>query len=108
MNFREQLKEDINNAFMNCDQFGEKHLVNGKMMSVVIDNSELLERAKISGLSATDGTYTSSILVFVPAADFGAKPRIGTLITLDNMEFKVINCTDECGLYSIELKAVMA
>lgn len=108
MNFREQLKADLKDTFLDCEQFAEEHLINGKKMNVVIDNSELLERAKISGLSATDGTYTSSILVFLPAADFGAKPRIGTLITLDGIEFKVINCTDECGLYSIELKAVMA
>ena len=106
MTFREQLKADIEGVFLNVGEFAEEHVINGKPMKVLIDNSELIERAKISGLSATDGTYTASILIFVASAEYGSKPAIGSLMSLDKREFKVINCTDECGVYSIELRAV--
>lgn len=106
MTFKEQLKSDIGNVFLDIEQFAEKHAINGQPMNVLIDNSELIERAKISGLSATDGTYTASILIFVASFELGAKPSIGSLLTLDNRQFKVINCTDECGIYSIELRSV--
>ncbi len=105
MTFKEQLRSDVNAVFMNNHEFSDIHIINGKEMSVLIDNAELLERAKITGIAATDGIYSANILIFVASTDYGAKPSIGSLLTLDNRPFKVVNCTDEDGMYSIELKA---
>lgn len=106
MTFKEQLKADVQNVFLDTELFADEHNINGKQMKVLIDNSELIERAKISGTAATDGTYTASILIFVASAELGPKPLIGSLMSLDGREFRVINCTDEFGIYSIELRSV--
>ena len=44
--FKEILRADIDNTFMNADEFAGFHDVNGKRMLVTIDNNELIERAK--------------------------------------------------------------
>jgi hypothetical protein len=46
MGFKEQLFKDIGNVFMNPDEFGESHTVDGKKMNVIVDNAEIIERSK--------------------------------------------------------------
>ena len=43
--FKEIMRADIDNIFMNADEFAGFHDVNGKRMLVTIDNNELIERA---------------------------------------------------------------
>ncbi len=105
MTFKEQIKSDIGAVFLNNQEFGEIHSVNGKQINVIIDNSELIERAKITGTAAHDGVYSANTLIFVSAADMPKRPNVGSLLNLDGLDYKVINCTAEGGVYSIELKA---
>lgn len=44
MTFKELLKQDVSAVFLNPEEFGETHVVNGKEMVIVIDNYELSER----------------------------------------------------------------
>ena len=105
MTFKEQIKADVGTVFLNNDEFSDIHTINGKQISVIVDNSELIQRAKITGTAATDGIYSDSILIFVSVAEFPKRPNIGSMLNLDGRDYKVINCTAEGGVYSIELKA---
>ncbi len=60
--FKEILRADIDNTFMNTDEFAAMHTVNGKRMSVTIDNNELIERAK-KAKSNMDGIYVKETLI---------------------------------------------
>lgn len=102
--FKELLRSDIDNVFMNPDEFASSHTVNGKKMLVTIDNNELIERAK-KAKSNMDGIYVKSTLIYVKAKDFGALPAVGIALNLDGKIFKVTDATNEDGLYSIHLEA---
>ena len=46
MTFKEILRKDIEQVFLNPEEFGEEHIVNGKPMMIMIDDNELTEREK--------------------------------------------------------------
>lgn len=53
-----------------------------------------------------DGLYKSRRLIFVAASDFGPRPSIGSLLDLDGRKYKIADCTEEAGMFSMELGAV--
>lgn len=104
MTFKEQLRADIDNVFMNTDEFATIHTVNGKKMPVSIDNNELIERAK-KMKSHMDGIYTKTTLIYVKAKDFGVLPAVGTTLNLDGKIYLITDAMNEDGLFSIHLEA---
>ena len=106
MTFKEQIAADVKVVFINLLEFADKHLVNGVLMDVIVDENELLERDKARLGINQDGLYNSRKLMYVPAEQYGAKPVAGSFLYLDKRKYMVVNCTDEEGVYSIELKAV--
>jgi len=104
VSFKEILRNDARTVFLNPQEFGEEHVVNGKKMPVIIDDNELAEREKRIN-SHMDGVYKKKSLVYVNALDFGALPGFGKPIKIDNASFIVIDSLNEGGVYSLHLEA---
>lgn len=102
--FKDIIRADIDNVFMNTDEFAGFHTVNGKRMPVTVDNNELIERAK-KAKSNMDGIYTKTTLIYVKAKDFGQLPAVGSGLTLDGRTYRIMDAMNEDGLYSIHLEA---
>lgn len=101
MNFKEQLKADIN-GFLNTEEFGEKMLVNGKQMSVIFDT----DTTSGSGTNETPGVYSAHKVMFVSAEEFGSKPKPGSEILVNGkMRYTVVGeVKSEDGLYTIPIE----
>lgn len=106
MTFKEAAARDIHAVFLNPDEFAQEHTVNGKPMPVQVDENELLERDKGRADVHQEGLYKSRRLIFVAVSDFGPRPAVGALLNLDGRPYKIVNCTEEAGMYSIELGTV--
>ena len=104
MSFKEAMAGDITSTFLNKEEFGELHLVNGKEMVIQLDDVENIEREK-KMKSHMDGIYARQILFYVSADDFGSLPAQGGLITLDGNRYTVVDATDEAGIYAITAEA---
>lgn len=104
MTFKEQLAKDVGAVFLNPEEFGETHVVNGQEMVIIIDNNEQIEREKRVGQSA-GGIYANQKLIYVAAADFGALPRQGSKMTLDGERYLVDDAVDEGDVYSLTVSA---
>lgn len=102
--FKEILRQDVGNVFMNTEEFAALHNVNGKRIPVVVDENELIEREK-RAKSRMDGIYVRATLIYVKATDIGALPPVGSALTLDGRTYRVIDAVNESGLYSIHLEA---
>jgi hypothetical protein len=102
--FKDVLKDDVNNTFMNLDEFTDTHIVDGKEIPVIIDENEIIEREK-KMKSNMDGVYVKQKLIYVKADDFGALPAIGRAIMLDGKRYIVIDAVDEQGVYSITMES---
>lgn len=104
--FKDILKNDIKATFLNPDEFGETHTVQGKEMVVVLDDLENVEREKKLQSTTAGGIHARQIFMYVAADDFGAFPAPGGLITLDGARYTVVDATDESGIYGITLEAI--
>lgn len=101
--FKECIAADVPNVFLNRLEFADTHTVNGKKMAVLADENELLERDKGKlGVQQT-GLYKSRRLIYVARSDFGPRPAIGAILTLDRQQYRIVDCKEEDGIFSIEL-----
>ena len=104
MGFKNIVREDVHNVFLNIEEFSEIHTINGKSMPVQVDSDEQIEREKRSAKNI-EGIFTNQRLIYVAASDFGPMPKQGSLLTMDNRMFRVADAVDEDGIYSITLEA---
>lgn len=104
LTFKDILKRDVTQVFLNPAEFGEVHRVNGKPMTIVLDDVENIEREK-KMKSSMDGIYARQILFYVSTAEFGSLPGQGDLVNLDGKEYQVVDATDECGIFAITMEA---
>ena len=103
--FKEQIAADISTTFLNAQEFADIHTVNGQKMTVAVDENEILERDKSRLGTHADGLYKSRRLIYVARAEFGPRPAIGAMLSLDGRQYKVTDCTEEAGVLAIELGA---
>jgi len=102
--FKELVQADISNTFMNKEEFSDIHMIDGKQMTVTIDNNEHIEREKRYNRTM-DGIYVKQILIYVSKAEYGQLPAFGKQLVLDEKRYRVADAIDEDGLYSITLEA---
>lgn len=105
MGFKELIAEDTRKVFMNFDEFGEMHTVDGKDMLVIVDGNEHIERKKRRETRA-EGLYVKELLFYVSKETYGALPAIGRMCRFDKKDYLVSDAIDENGIYSISLEAV--
>lgn len=107
MGFKEQLFTDIENVFMNPDEFGENHTVDGKVMNVIVDNAEIIERSRKQVDSGrVDGIFERQLLFYVSRGVFGRLPAVGRVMDFDGKKYRVEDAVDEGAVYSITLGAL--
>lgn len=108
MTFKEIAADDINDVFFDDDEFSSYHMIDGKKMRIVMDENELIERSAHweggAKQSFDTGLYKAQRLFYVPAADFGPRPKIGKLVLLDDKPYVVADCTEESGVYAITIE----
>ncbi len=102
--FKEMIQNDLKEVFLNPEEFGESHVIDGKEMTIIIDENELVEReAKVKAMA--EGLHKKQLLIYVSAEEFGPEPLIGRLLELNGSCYTVANVTNESGMYSISLEA---
>lgn len=104
MTFKDIVKKDVKSVFLNTEEFSEIHTVNGKPMTVQIDNNEQIEREKRYN-QHMDGIYVKQILIYVDAEKYGPLPKQGTSVSLDKKMYRVSDAISEDGIHSITLEA---
>lgn len=101
MTFKDILRQDVKDVFLNPKEFGEKHKVNGKEMTLIIDNNEMLEREERQKM---DGLNKQQMLFYVAAMEFGRLPATGQVVNIDGHEYKIIDVIKEGPMYSISVE----
>ena len=100
MTFKEQIALDNKQVFLNFDEFGEEHVINGEKMLCIVDNNELIDREKryrYNHSLYSDGIYIKQLLIYVRAADFGSLPAINRMLTFDKKSYIVTDAINEDG-----------
>ena len=101
--FKDMVREDIKNIFLDFDLFGEIHRINGNEMLIIVDENELTEREKrIRDMEM--GLHNRQLLFYVAAEDFGRLPSPGKLLDFDGKQYIITDAVDEQGIYSISME----
>ncbi len=103
LTFKGLLRQDMGRTFLNPMEFAEIHVVNGKKMPIVIDDNELMKRGK-RVQSHMDGVYVKQMLIYANATDFGPRPPVNSIVSVDKIDFVVADCQNEGGAYAIRLE----
>lgn len=97
--FRDQMALD-QAVFFNLDEFAETHTIEGRGVSLVVDNDRLSQRTQ----KEYEGIYVGDLLFFVSAADYGTRPRPGETVRFDGEPYEVFDAREDNGVYEIILK----
>ncbi len=97
--FKEMVKEDIKEVFLDLNLFGETHVIAGKKMTVIFDDAE--KRKRNEQYLDNNAIYSKRILFYVSADDMGSLPPIGRTIEVDGRDYKVLQADQEDGIYSV-------
>ena len=105
--FEEMLQRDIKNVFLNPNEFGEAHTLNGVTYnSMVVDNDQLEQWKALnlaSGISQSDHALADAqVYIFVALEDF-PEPNINEVIRFDNRPLRVISTSANNGMLELVL-----
>lgn len=98
MSFKDMVQKD-RGIFLNIDEFGEVHKVEGKNITVVIDDNRLRERQG----GAEVGVAESSLLLFAYSEDLPPRREAGESINVDGREYIVDDWSEDMGVAQIAL-----
>lgn len=88
-------------GFINCGEAGGTSW----NMTIVLDDMENVNREK-KMKSSMDGIHARQVFFYVAADEFGGPlPAQDTYLTLDGGTYRVVDATDEFGMYAITLEA---
>ena len=103
--FKAIISADIDRVFANTEEFFEVMSVDGRDMRIMLDTDSLNE-TKLQATAKTryDGLYEANIIAYIPAADYGPKPKIGKPMTIGRKQYIILDCFDEAGVYKFTLQ----
>ncbi len=90
--------------FLNPEEFGQLHDVNGRQVLIVFDADILKERASYRDVP-TDGVFTGQVVVFIKSTDLPSMPATGSVLRLDGKMYLVNEVSESMGILEITLEA---
>ena len=103
MSFKDQIKQDLSDIFLNLDEFADLHRIEGKEVPVVIDSDIMAKLSKI-GDNRIHGMDEADMVIMGKASDLPENLDPGRLLNLDGREVTVVTTTSEMGLVQIAVR----
>lgn len=103
MSFKDQIKQDLSDIFLNLDEFADLHRIEGKEVPVVIDSDIMAKLSKI-GDNRIHGMDEADMVIMGKASDLPENLDPGRLLNLDGREVIVVTTTSKMGLVQIAVR----
>ena len=103
MSFKDQIKQDLSDIFLNLDEFADLHRIEGQEVPVVIDSDIMAKLSKI-GDNRIHGMDEADMVIMGKASDLPENLDPGRLLNLDGREVIVVTTTSEMGLVQIAVR----
>ncbi|MGN0162451.1 MAG: hypothetical protein ACI4EA_02565 [Candidatus Ornithomonoglobus sp.] len=104
------MKEDVINVFLNPDEFGEKHVINGKTAVVIIDDDLSEDTVNINLMGeatrGNSGLYNNQKILYISTNDLPGKPKVNSYMDIDGKRHIVRTSSVQGGLFKITLEFV--
>ena len=103
MSFKDQIKQDLSDIFLNLDEFADLHRIEGKEVPVVIDSDIMAKLSKI-GYKRIHGMDEADMVIMGKASDLPENLDPGRLLNLEGSEVIFVTTTSEMGLVQIAVR----
>lgn len=105
--FKDMVAADNKDVFLNMDEFGEKHNLNGTDCQCILQNSAAVQALSIGeGLHKTyPELYGDYLVVNVESGDLSEIPVYGQLFSVDDKNYLVDTVKEDMGMLTIGLVA---
>jgi hypothetical protein len=100
MNFKEQLNNDLD-VFFNKEEFGEDHVIDGKIVNVIVDNETLKSRNK----KEYDGIVQADMLYFAKEEELLKEPTPDSIQMFDGVPYIIFDAKLDEGVYEVILQS---
>lgn len=98
MSLKDEILNDIDNVFLNLEDFGETHEIDGKSVVCVIDDDALKIRSGSNELSVSEST----LLLFAKESDLPRKV-VGDKLLIDGRIYVVDDWKVNLGMAEVAL-----
>lgn len=111
--FKDCAAADIDLAFFNMDEHADWHRVDGKEVLVILEESTVQTRRSHweggAKQNLDTGLYMAHTILYIRAADYGPKPKVGKELVLDagtdrKRTFQIRSCEEEAGVYRMTME----
>lgn len=103
MGFKEVVDNDIQNVFMNSEEFGTEHTLNGRKVICVIDEEKFQNKQKNGLISTEEGVFQNGFTLFIGKPHLNTRPHVGEKITIDGVKYEIAASKYDMGMYEIDL-----
>lgn len=100
---KDLIQNDVTNIFLNEDELGEKHSLDGVDIVCIIDDS-IDNTLGVKNMQYSEGVYTTSVNLYVKDG-YIEFPDIGQQIELDGKLYSVVKAVNNIGIFEILLEA---
>lgn len=97
--FKDAITADVKAVFINCDEFGDIHCVNGERVPCVVDTDVTAGADK-----SFEGVFVNTVTLYIATADIETRPVEGELLVLDERVYIVRKVSDESEMLVITLE----
>ncbi len=106
--FRDYLEGDLK-TFLNLDEFGEVHTLDGQELAMIVEDDMYNGRPKQPAdlYNNANGVYTVSTTIFVRSVDY-ERPEVGQIVELDRTEYNAEAVSEIDGMLKIQLIAYVS
>lgn len=94
MNLKDIMNADIDDVFLDPDEFAELHNINGKQILCIVDEDISKQRSNRQSTSY-DGVYLIQVTLFVRESALGYRPERDRKITVDGKWYEVLECSGQ-------------
>lgn len=100
MSFKDDVAEDIENVFLDLDEFAEEIRVEGKTISAVVDHSRKvgMKEGRLLGLVEAD------MIIHARATDFPGRMSPGRPIEVDGKEMILVEYAEDMGMAEVAVR----
>ena len=97
---KDMIESDVDLVFFQLNDFAETRRVEGKEISVVIDNDQLVKMKQGQDL----GVAKADMLIYARSVDLPKRKAPGSLLNMDGREYIVDDWTENKGVTQISLR----
>lgn len=97
--FKELVASDIENVFLNIDEFGEEKIIDGKEVVCVADDAILKQLGNVAQATIT----AADLVIYAKSMDLPPAKGYGSELMVDGVPYTVISWGEEMGMAVIAL-----